>query len=86
MEKIIRVGGVDVVQRSCTVAFNALLSFDGSSLGHQTVELTHNALYKLLETAKDVKAYSPKKGEETTRFCSFKQGEVEFNVYYKEVK
>lgn len=86
MERIIRIGGVDVKQGSCTVAFSAIMEYDGGFLTTQNIELTHNKLYNLLETAKEVKSYNPKKGEETTKFCVLTQGEIEFHVYVRREK
>lgn len=83
MEKIIRIGGVDVKERSCSVAFNAGIYHEGSLMTIQNLEFTHNTLYKLLETATEVKAYIPKENEDTTKFCTLKQGEIEFHIYTK---
>lgn len=81
MEKLIRVGKVDVSQRSCTVSFNVNIGMEGNSFQHQAAEMTHNTLYKLLETATNVKAVDDGK---TSKFVTFKQGVVEFEVYTKE--
>lgn len=81
LKKIIRVGEVDIEQASCSVAFNAQIKMEGCSLVHQHAELTHNSLYKLLETATNVKAVNDGK---TSKFVTFNQGLVEFEVYRKE--
>lgn len=83
LKKIIRVGGVDIEQSSCMVAFNARINMDGNSLVEQSAELTHNKLYKLLETATDVKEVQE---ANTSKFVTFKHGVVEFEVYARNNK
>jgi len=80
-EKIIRVGKVNVSQGSCSVAFNVSIGQGGSSFQFQSFEMTHNTLYKLLDTATNVKTVDDGK---TSKFVTFNQGIVEFEVYTKE--
>lgn len=71
MEKYIRVNGIEIQKGLCTVAFNIW-----SEYGNKAI--THNDLYKLLDTATDVKEINE---EDNSKFVSFKQGIVQFEVY-----
>jgi hypothetical protein len=69
MEKIIKVGTIEVQERSCMVGFNVYCELSTMSC----MEITHNTLYKLLDSATGVK--------QDGNAIVFKQGIVEFRAY-----
>jgi hypothetical protein len=73
MEKIIKVGNVEVIKGLCLVEFNVYCELDEM----KPMSVSHHKLYELLDTSTEVKKIS-----NSTNGISFKQGIIKFEAYY----
>ena len=79
MEKIIRINGINVKERLCTVDFYIESDLDYSF----AVSITHGQMYKLLDTATEIKETKDYKAL-NQHFAEFKQGIILFKAFVKE--